>query len=611
MRTINASIALLLLLLLAPSVGAQFTLTSYSELQDWLPIAMLSIALSISVVSLYYLFAVFLNNRRMKARAVGELGQAIGTGIIVLIILAILMFIGGGIFSQVPAVSPSSLSTLCTQLLPAKFQGGQGSEVDFLQTTGTLNGNPNPTNTICDEVVPLSYGHIPTLTDGIDYGLFANYLILANVTNQLLNNYNSLYLFEGWIGFVQGFTSVTQVCEPTSCALPIGPRESNEKYTYQPLSGFNALLRITQPVEQQGAITFYIFFLQLMLFMLILYLWPWLLAAGIILRASFFTRRVGGLLIALTLSLLLILPTVYIMEYSAFQNVNPALGLIGASSSTIPMFPIYQRNTITGQTTVYGSPTPTDGYVLSNTLSGTYGCPNNEYAYVVCPSGPGQTPIPVIGYPYECLTPPLPNSAQMCPGGYAEADFVASENCPRGPAALALSDSYVYEGTCGYPGTAEASSTCVPIAQATPLCPYNADGSPIGVPLNINFFVLPNIGEMLAYETCLPNNLGADELTFAAWYLVPFYGAVTGILSGFTGFVGSLPIVPTNIGPTLSCTPADAIMSATVLTNIYGITGVTAYILPLLNVIIALSAAIGISGLLGGDTNILGLGKLL
>jgi hypothetical protein len=60
-----------------------------------------------------------------------------------------------------------------------------------------------------------------------------------------------------------------------------------------------------------------------------------------------------------------------------------------------------------------------------------------------------------------------------------------------------------------------------------------------------------------------------------------------------------------------ACGKDNAINSALAIANLYGVVGVAAYIMPLLNLIIVISAAVGISGLLGGDTDIIGLSKLL
>ena len=45
--------------------------------------------------------------------------------------------------------------------------------------------------------------------------------------------------------------------------------------------------------------------------------------------------------------------------------------------------------------------------------------------------------------------------------------------------------------------------------------------------------------------------------------------------------------------------------------NAYGIIGIPAYWLPIMNLVITLSGIIGLSGLLGGDTSMAGLGNLV
>jgi hypothetical protein len=632
---------------------------------------MLAILVSISAVALYYLLALFLNNKGMKSRAVNELGQAIGTGIMVVVIIALFTFFGGGIFSQVPAVSPVALNTVCGQLGGSQGQSGI-SGLQFLQpgppyiASGSPSGvgffgteTPSPTNTICNEInnikVQEGSGSAPSITDNIDYGLFSIYIIAANVTNQEVNNYNGLYFFEAWIRFASSFTSVTQICgDPlTLCALPIGPREYNVRFSYEPLAGDDAIHVITQTIEQQSAASFYALYLQLIFLILTLYLWPWLLAAGVILRASFFTRRLGGLVIGLTFALLLVWPTVYIFEYSTFYNQASGLGLIGAGASTIGILPIYETNTVTGKTIVYGTPTPQSGYVLS---AGIGGCPNSDQFVFENKCGD----ITSI-QPGACLaSDQLTSATQLCPGGYVRADWTPTADCPlqEGVCAPASTSSgpssssyvctdpsgtetgscscssgvticpcepynYLYENVCGYPGTISSSATCIqegtafaeppaPSLQA-PECVQNGDGSPQPGPLEVNFFVLPNVEQMLNYYNCGPGNLFWDEGTFTSWYMFPFAGVSAELYSVVGGLAGSTPTTPADQGwlPTFHCTISGTIGSAVSLAGVYGFTAVSAYLIPLINLVVVLSTAIGISGLLGGDTNLLGLGKLL
>ncbi len=542
-RTYAMVFALFALLLARAPFAQSQLITQYSVFENWLPIVMIAILVSITFVSIYYLLGVVLNNARVKSRAISELGQALGTGVMLIVIIAILAFFGGGIFSQVPAISPPNLLKVCTSLGSSSIAFLQPGPPFGASGTGTFGGSPpvpSPTAVVCGEVNALQTN--PSITDSIDYGIFSSYLIIANLTNQALANINALYVFEGWIGFASKFVAETQFCSPGLPPPPLCPDAAGfgVKFTYSPLAGFDTLKNgITQPTEIQASLTFYMFFLQLVVSILILYLWPWLLAGGIILRATVFTRRAGGLLIALVMAWLLIFPLIYALEYSSFQGLGTSLQPIGASN--LPTLPLYTKGT--------------DGSL------GVYGA-----------SGGGD--VPALSVP--------------------------TISCASG--------QFVYEGVCGYPKTASCSS------QAAAPCPTNPDGTTEVQGININFFVFPKVADVLRFYNCMPPNLPGAELAFSDFYLIPGFGAVTGYIGAVGGLVSGLPYNPTDISylsDQLGCNANNGISSALALANVYGLMGVTAYLVPLLNLIIIISAAVGISGLLGGDTDIIGLSKLL
>ncbi len=82
-------------------------------------------------------------------------------------------------------------------------------------------------------------------------------------------------------------------------------------------------------------------------------------------------------------------------------------------------------------------------------------------------------------------------------------------------------------------------------------------------------------------------------------------------MGGIGGAVHVFPTALPPLPPFFGCTPDHAIDTGLTLTNIYGITAISAFILPLLNILIVYSGMIGMSSLLGGDTDIIGLSKFL
>ena len=532
-------------------------------------------------------------------------------------IIFILDIFGTGIFPSVPAINQISLGTICYKQLahsPLAIANPNSKFGDNLMS---------PTNTVCAAATSTL-----TPTNSIDYGLFSTYIIVANMTSQAAGEMNAVYLFEDWTGFAANFESVTHVCidyDPEApglmCILPIGVRGTDIIFKYTPLAGYETLRRITPSLIVQANLVTYLFFIQLVLLMIILNTWPYFLAAGVILRSNMFTRRVGAVIIGITISMLLVFPAVYTMEYSASNTQG--IGPIGVNN--LPTLPLYELQK-DGNVIIYGAnsiPGKTGGYVKQSIALGnsywTSSCPSNQYVYQFqCGNGNSTG--------RNCYA--SPSIAEQCPQeqtigasgtdvfeGYIPASQVAGTTC--------RTDSDIYElvqcstgdiiangAIIPYSGSmySGGGESCYPLSQvpATPgLCT-----SQLGA--NVNFFVLPNATQVTSYYSCMPQNLFVDEGVFAAYYFIPFFGAGSFILSGIGGLVGQLPVTPSDIQfETVGCTPDRAIANVIAFTNLYGIVAVSAYIVPLLNLIVIFSSAIGLSALLGGDTNLLGLGRLL
>lgn len=597
MKFVVFGIVLVLLLSAAWAQGtAQTLVTPYSEFEYWLPIVFLGILFSFLIVSVHYILGAALQNNRVKSSAIGELGQVLGAAIIAVIVIGVLYFIGTSEFSLVSFISPSSVSSLCAQV--------GASKLTFLSGA--------PTNTICNSVSLLESGS-SDITDRLDYGLFSSYAIIANVTNQASNNLDAMYVFEGWLGFLSKFTSNTAICMPgQTCWNPAIPRDFSLDFSYSPLAGYQALTSVTAPLEAEASLTFYLLFMQLVVILVLLYAWPYFLAAGMIMKATFFTRRLGGLLMAIALSGVLIFPLMYVLEYSAFSNMN--LGPIGATN--LPNIPVYEALT-NGNVMVYGS-NSIGGYVPSY-LVPSVGCAAYSYvSHSVASLGPSYVYESECGNPNTagvCVyTGTLQSGASptpLCPQVTPQTCTPAESNCQfsgyvpssQAPAAGCQSSEYAYEAACGEPSTATGKCSATPTASELCTSPLSS---------NINFFVLPDIRAALSYYSCIPPNLAESEVVFSLYYLLPGFGLATGVISGVTGFFAQPPTTPllsmTGLG---ACTPTRAIQATIMLTNVYGIVFVDGVLLPLLNVLIALSAVSGFAMLFGGDTNILGLGKLI
>jgi hypothetical protein len=182
--------------------------------------------------------------------------------------------------------------------------------------------------------------------------------------------------------------------------------------------------------------------------------------------------------------------------------------------------------------------------------------------------------------------------------GYVPASSISNSGCAD------PNNQYVYEQVCNFSGT--ATSECVSVAEGK-LHPCTA---PAGA--NVDFMVLPNADWVIQYYHCMPGDITGNEdllgneAEFAAFYFIPGVGAFTSALSLVTG----VPRTPLD-WPLNGCTPSRAINTVFALANLYGISFVTGILLPIINILVAIAAIAGIATLLGGDTSIVGLERLI
>jgi len=475
---------LTIVLILIPLASASgLTITHFSVLENWISILTLAILIGIFIVSFIYFAGSLLNSSRIKETAINELGQLIGTVIIAVIVIAIVEFFGSASVTALTANTiGGNIIQICQQLSNDQF-----NLVDSNSITSPTNTICAATNSIYSNIQNGGGSSIGTALFA-DYDLMASYIIVANLTSQMAQNLNALYQYENYIGFLSTFSPVDTFCisaEPApplggaTCIIPLIPRALSMSVSFTPYKGYIILKEISKSIEIQGYMIFEIYLVELLSIIAFIYVWPYLLAAGIILKASMFTRRVGGMLIGIVIAGLIIFPIIFLMEYAALNNAT--LGPIGASPNTIPVF----------------------------TMKG-----------------------------------------------------------------LSLTGNHVV---------------------------YNSN--------TINFFVFPNATNIVNYYGCYPylGNIYLSELSISAYYLLPSIGLqgmlTYGMLGGATS---SLPYIPV-----FSCQPQNALALIFNFADLYGIIGVTGYILPIINILILFSAIKGISQLMGGDTNLLGLGRLV
>jgi hypothetical protein len=460
-------------------------ITSYSVFKSWIGILTIAIMFGILIASITYAAGIILNSSKIKESAVNEFGQLIGTSIIAVIIIAVIEFFGS---ASVTSLATNSIGNNINQICNNQLSNSQLAIVNSM-----ISGSP--TNTICSATTTV-YQDIKNGNNGgialfADYDLMSSYVVVANLTSQMANNLDALYKYEDYIGFLATLTPNTTYCVSATpappllgaaCIIPIDPRALSVSLSYTPYAGYSLLKNISKPLETQAYLIFEIYLVQLLIILMFLYAWPYLLAAGIILKAFMFTRKAGGMLIGIVIGALILYPIIFLFEYSALSSAS--ISPIGASPSSIPIISL-------------------NGLPLNNNKPITY---------------------------------------------YSD---------------------------------------------------------------KINFFVFPNATNVVNYYGCYPanGNIYESELLASSYFSAPAVGLSSLLNYGFGG--GYISGIPSISSIAISCQPQNALSLIFQFADMYGIIGVTGYILPVINILILIAAIKGISQLMGGDTNLLGLGRFV
>jgi hypothetical protein len=421
-KSLFTTLCTLFVLALTASAQPASYITNYSEFGTWLPIILLAILVSILITSLYYVAGVFMNNRKVKSNAVTELEQAVGTGIVTILIIGIFVLIGSGQLSLVPLLSPNSANTVCSQLSSSSFTF-LSSKYSFTNSSGV--SIPTTANAVCSGVnAILTHSTGSDITPMIDYGLFYSYIIVDNLTNQAAKNLNAFYVFTGWIGFLSMFRSYSEVCWPADCAIPGVEATASIAYSYQPYAGYNMITSMIKSTQLEAGLTFYIMVMQLLVITFLLFAWPYMLAAGIILRSSFFTRKTGGLLMAMSLVAVLIFPILYGMEYTA-NTLTITTSTTSTSTSSTSTTSITTTSTSTKSTTSTSTKTTTSTSTTMSTTSTSTSTSTTSLIY--CPAGGGSV-IKCVSLPAVCSGCDHPFST-VCHNAACGASCTAVQPC--------------------------------------------------------------------------------------------------------------------------------------------------------------------------------------
>ncbi|MCL5102383.1 MAG: hypothetical protein M1544_03445 [Candidatus Marsarchaeota archaeon] len=489
-------------------------ITSYSSVySSMFPIIAIALILDAGIVGLWYIAGVILNNGKVKSTAMGEFYQVFGTAILVVVLAGILVIFANTFYSVTTStslMSPSTIFAMCKGINDTSQLTLLNSSLSATGASLLYSSSSSGFPGFCNIVKPDSRA---TFTQKVDYPLAASAVVIANVTNQTANSLNSFFLFDGYIGFLEKLSPTFNICiDPfiiisPSCVAPIPEPDLMIRYSISPFAGYALIYKSLAALGDLLTAALESFTMQLTLSALFLYIWPYLLFGGIVLRATPFTRKIGGLLIAIGVGGMIFFPLIFSIEY---LSLGHGLGAM-------------------------------------------------------------------LGY-----TPP--SSALLTPGSYSSND---------------IGNYY------GFGNLFTNSTYFIP----------NATGEPYVT----NFFVMPNITAIAYYGGCWPNvsakssapNLFEVEQSDTQYLLDPFAdgGAV---YASITAFANHNPTVPTGtFGIPHSCDPTQAIDTNYLMARSYGVFGITAYFLPIINIIIVITGIVGISGMLGGDTSLAGLSRLV
>jgi hypothetical protein len=341
-------------------------LTSFTTTETSLiPLVILALALDFAIVGVWYMVGYALNNSKVVEGAKSEAYQAVGTAILAAIIIGSLLVFASAFDSALTSshflyssktassatapMSPGTVDTLCNYL------NSHSSLSIFSGSYSFLKSSDPQFPGLC------SMTSLDSPTRKIDYPLVASGVILANITNQTFHNLNSFFILDSYVGFLSNFKPTVAWCEPgltysiemevdvisasigCSAAAFFAGGEGGigawvnlpifyTRITFAPYAGYNIIYSELGTLGSLLTMSANSFIAQFLILIISLYVWPWLIFGGLVLRSTLFTRKIGGLLIAVGLGMILIFPAIFSLEYLGLGN--GISGLISSSSGT-------------------------------------------------------------------------------------------------------------------------------------------------------------------------------------------------------------------------------------------------------------------------------------
>lgn len=349
---------------------------TYSSVQAaWLPLVFLAVLLDGTVVGAWYMIGYLLNNNAMKASARAEYGQFIGTGIMAVLVVILMGTVSTMLVSSMeatPLLNSQTMSAMCSNIGNYNTASGTrlvnylavlSSSPNIVHSTGFsfLAGSASGTGFpgLCAYVAQQHTS--PTADTQLDYPLAVSAIILANQTNQTAANFQRLYVLDSYIGYQASIVPSFSLCLqlPTDigpCVSPltaqVDPPLMILNATYNPYDAYKMPYKSVETVGGMMGYSLEMFMAELVTTSVFLYIWPFLLFLGFVLRATPFTRKIGGLFIAIALGIVLIYPTVFAIEYLSSANglstaINSVQGSMAESIAQAYGFNAITSNAIT------------------------------------------------------------------------------------------------------------------------------------------------------------------------------------------------------------------------------------------------------------------------
>ncbi len=477
-------------------------LPSFSNVKsDLIPLAFMALLFDSVIIGIWYIAATLLQNQGAKESAKNEFYQFVGTIVMISIIIFVITTFGVIFYNGLNSTSlmdSSSIYALCNGIAAHSQLGILNSNSVTSHSASLLVQSSSSSASfpgLCSLVNSPS-----SLTEMVDYPLAASGVIIANMTNQTANNMNSFFIYDAFLGFLETVSPTIMFCGNPAFLLCLGPLPTPIVFfltvSFTPYKGISLIYKTLATLGSVLNIAFESFIVQLNFIAIFIYAWPYLLFIGIIFRATVFTRKIGGLFIAVAIGVILFYPSVFAIEYLSLGN-GIGSALTASSSSTISIASAYGFNSLLSENTTY---IPSSVY---NSISNSY----NPYV--------------------------------------------------------------------------------------------------------VNFYAMPQIKYAGKANGCWPpgGNLISAEAEDIAYLFIPFSSIASMINAAASSVISTDPIKSFYL-PSY-CTPAAAADTLYTLMDEYGVISVSAYFLPIINILIVITGIIGLSGLLGGDTELAGLSRLV